>query len=134
MMSTTGVNRGWNLRVISLFFKSLFFLVLAATQALLQAHRVGATLAWCPAFSLPWLLLLQSTGARQAGFRSCGSRALLSTGSTVVAHGLTCSTARGIFPGRGSGSCLLHWQANSLPLSHQGSPTLFFLPFQLSEN
>ena len=30
--------------------------------------------------------------------------------------------AFGIFPDQGSDLCLLHWQADSLPLSHQGSP------------
>ena len=30
----------------------------------------------CAGFSLQWLLLLQSTGARCTGFSSCGSRAL----------------------------------------------------------
>ena len=30
----------------------------------------------CVGFSLRWLLLLQSTGSRRAGFSSCGSRAL----------------------------------------------------------
>ena len=29
---------------------------------------------------------------------------------------------QGIFPTQESSPCLLHWQANSLPLSHQGSP------------
>ena len=29
---------------------------------------------------------------------------------------------QGIFPTPGSNSCLLHWQAGSLPLSHQGIP------------
>ena len=29
---------------------------------------------------------------------------------------------QGIFPTQGSNLCLLHWQAHSLPLSHQGSP------------
>ena len=42
-------------------------------------------------------------------------------GSTVVAQGLSCSAACGIFPDQGSNLCLLHWQAN-LPQSHQGSP------------
>ena len=27
-----------------------------------------------------------------------------------------------LFPDQGSNLCLLHWQADSLPLSHQGSP------------
>ena len=46
---------------------------------------------------------------------------LWSTGSAVV-HGLRCSTACGIFPDQGLNPCLLHWQVDSLPLSHQGSP------------
>ena len=44
------------------------------------------------------------------------------TGSVVVAPGLSCSVAHGIFQNQGSKPCLLHWQAGSLPLSHQGSP------------
>ena len=47
---------------------------------------------------------------------------LSSTGSVVVAHRLSCSKACGIFPDQGSNPCLLHWQADSIPLSHQGSP------------
>ena len=46
---------------------------------------------------------------------------LWSTDSTVV-HRLSCSAACGIFSDQGSNLCLLHWQADSLPLSHQGSP------------
>ena len=34
---------------------------------------------------------------------------------------------QGIFLTQGSNPCLLHWQQNSLPLSHQGSQT-FVLP------
>ena len=39
-----------------------------------------------------------------------------------MAHGLSCSVACGIFPEQGSNLCLLHRQADSLLLSHQGSP------------
>ena len=56
-----------------------------------------------------WPLLLRSTGSRRAG-------------SVVVAHGLSCSAACGIFPDQGSNPCPLHWQADSQPLRHQGSP------------
>ena len=42
--------------------------------------------------------------------------------SVAVARGLSCSTACGIFPDQGSNPCLLQWQMDSLPLSHQGSP------------
>ena len=31
---------------------------------------------------------------------------------------------QGIFPTQGSNSCLLHWQVDSSPSSHQGSPSL----------
>ena len=66
------------------------------------------------------------------GLHGCSSQAL-STGSVVVAHGLSCSIARGIFPDQGFVTrvylggkrlklCFLHWQVDSLPLSHQGSP------------
>ena len=44
------------------------------------------------------------------------------TGSVVVAHRLSCSTACGIFPDQGSNPCLLHWWADSLPLNQQRSP------------
>ena len=74
----------------------------------------------CEGFSLQWLLLLWSTGSRHAGFSSCGTRVsvvvahwLKSAGSVVVAHGLSCSTACGIFPDQGSNPCPLHWQADS---------------------
>ena len=47
---------------------------------------------------------------------------LQSTGSMVVMHGLSSSTAGGIFLDQGLNPCLFQWQADSLPLSHQGSP------------
>ena len=54
-------------------------------------------------------LLPRSTGSRRAG-------------SVAVAHGPSCSAACGIFPDQGSNTCPLHWQADSQPLRHQGSP------------
>ena len=33
-----------------------------------------------------------------------------------------CSLLHGIFPTQGSNLCLLHWQVDSSPLSHLGSP------------
>ncbi|KAJ8789239.1 hypothetical protein J1605_022174 [Eschrichtius robustus] len=53
--------------------------------------------------------ILGSTGSRRAG-------------SVIVAHGPSCSAACGIFPDQGSNLCPLHWQADSQPLRHQGSP------------
>ena len=43
-------------------------------------------------------------------------------GSGIVVHGLSCSTACVILPDQGLNLCFLHWQADSLPLSQQGSP------------
>ena len=47
---------------------------------------------------------------------------LYSIGSIVVAYGLSCFLACRIFPDQGLNPCLLHWQVDSLPLSHEGSP------------
>ena len=63
----------------------------------------------CAGLSLSRSLLLRSTGSRR-------------TDSVVVAHRLSCSAACGIFPDQGLNPCPLHWQADSQPLRHQGSP------------
>ena len=52
---------------------------------------------------------------------------LESTDSVAVVHRLSFSAVCGIFgSGKISGSCLLHWQADSLPLSHQEVPDFHF--------
>ena len=68
----------------------------------------------CAGLSLSRPLLLWSTGSRRAG-------------SAIVAHGPSCSAACGIFPDQGSNPCPLHWQADSQPLHHQGSPEVIFI-------
>ena len=52
---------------------------------------------------------------------------LHSTSSVVAERGLSCSMAYGIFWDQGWNLCLLHWEADSLSLSHQGSPIYPFL-------
>ena len=52
---------------------------------------------------------------------------LLSTGSIVVANGLSCSEACRIFWDQESNPCLLHWQSDFLPLNHQVSPIIIIL-------
>ena len=42
----------------------------------LVAVSGGYSLLRCADFSLQWLLVLQGTGSRHAGFSSCGSQAL----------------------------------------------------------
>ena len=44
-----------------------------------------------------------------------------------MAHRPSCSVACGIFPDQDSNPCPLHWQADSQPLHHQGSPKSGFL-------
>ena len=59
------------------------------------------------------------------GLRSCGSQTL-STSSIIMAHGLSCSGAHGIFLGQGSNPCLLRWQADSLPLATRKAPSFYY--------
>ena len=49
-------------------------------------------------------------------------RGLSSTGSIVVVHRLSCSSACRIFPNQGLNPFLLHWQVDCWPLNHQESP------------
>ena len=83
----------------------------------LVAASGGHASSRCAGLSLSRPLLLRSTGSRRAG---------AGAGSVVVAHGPSCSVACGIFPDQGSNPCPLHWQADSQPLRHQGSPICGF--------
>ena len=80
----------------------------------LVALSGGHSSSRCAGLSLSRPPLLRITGSRR-------------TGSVVVAHGPSCSAACGIFPDQGSNPCPLHWQADSQPLRHQGSPGGCFL-------
>ena len=81
----------------------------------LVAASGGHSSSRCAGPSLSRPLLLRSTGSRRAG-------------SVIVAHGPSRSAACGIFPDQGSNPCPLHWQADSQPLRHQGSPkSVFYL-------
>ena len=83
----------------------------------LVAASGGHSSSRCTGLSLSRPLLLGSTGSRCAG-------------SVVVVHGPSCSAACGIFPDRGVSPCPLHWQADSQPLRHQGSPLHDFNPLK----
>ena len=73
-------------------------------------------------------LYLQSTG-----FSSCllWNTALGTWALVIVAQGLSCSKTGGIFLDhpwtRNQTPCPLHWQAESQPVDHQGSPDCFFM-------
>ena len=75
-------------------------------------HSGGAGASRCSAFSCGTLAL------RCAGFSSCSSQALEHRLSSCG----NCSAACGIFLDQGLNLCLLHWQADSLPLSHREAP------------
>ena len=102
--------------ILLLFILFIYFWlrwVFAAVRGLfLAAVSGGYSSLWCAGFSLQWRLLLQSTGSRP---RASGvvAHGLWSVGSVVVAHGLSCSAACGVFPDQGSNPCPLHWQADS---------------------
>ena len=65
-----------------------------------------------------------SLAAEQGLCSSCSAQAwqLGRLGSVVVAYRLSHCVACETFPDQGSNLCPLHWQVDSLPLDHQGSP------------
>ena len=106
---------------LSLFIYLWLCWVFVSVRGLsLVAASGGHSSSRCAGLSLSRPLLLRSTGSRRAG-------------SVIVAHGSSCSAACGIFPGQGSNPCSLHWQADSQPLRHQGSPSSLILIFQPPE-
>ena len=70
-------------------------------------------------------ILSCSVWASHHGGFSCGAWALSMQASVVTAHGLNCSIVCRIFPDQGLNLCPLHWQADSYPLYHQGSPLVY---------
>ena len=84
----------------------------------------------CVGFSLVAVSRLLTGGASlvavsrllTGGFSGCRAWALV-----LVADGLSCSVVCGIFPDQGSNLHLLHWQEDSLPLNHQGSPMFLYI-------
>ena len=100
----------------SILFKKKLFIYLWLCWVFISVRGLSLVVASgghsssrCAGLSLSWPLLLRNTGSRRAG-------------SVVVAHGPSCSAACGILPDQGSNPCPLHWQADSQPLRHQGSP------------
>ena len=107
------------LNFIYLFIYLWLCWVFASVRGLsLAVASGGHSSSRCTGLSLSRPLLLRSTGSRRAG-------------SVMVAHGPSCSAARGIFLDQGSNPCPLHWQADPQPLRHQGSPGIGFNGFNL---
>ena len=91
----------------------------AALQLQCEAPRCGGFARWVARLQGTRAVVAERVGSAVA------AAGLQSTGSVVVVHGLSCFVACGIFPNQESNPCLLHWQEDSLPLSHQGSPVYF---------
>ena len=88
-----------------------------------ESHGVGHVTMWSgdqTGWMATWL------GRHAARARSAGAGQECSQGRCRGFVSLWCEGAmgllQGIFPTQGSKPHLLHWQADSLPLSHQGSP------------
>ena len=125
---------GFSKPLIILFINFWLCWVFIAACVFPQLQQVGAT-PQLKFMNFPswWLLLLWHTGSGVLGLQQLWhvgsvfvSLQLQSTGSEVVVHGLSCSAACRIFPHRRQNPRLLHWQTDSLPLSHQGSPVIIF--------
>ena len=99
----------WHILLILFIYLWLCWVFVSVRGLSLVAASGGHSSSRCVGLSLSRPLLLRSTGSRRAG-------------SVIVAHGPSCSAACGIFPDRGSNPCPLHWQAESQPLRHEGSP------------
>ena len=105
--STVNINLQPYMR--SFFFFWLCWVFVSVPGLSLVAASGDHSSSRCAGLSPSRPLLLRSTGSRRAG-------------SVIVAHGPSCSAACGILPDQGSNPCPLHWQADSQPLRHQGSP------------
>ena len=99
-----------------IYFRLCWVFVSARGLSLVVASR-GHSSSRCAGLSLSRPLLLRGTSSRRAG-------------SVVVAHGPSCSAACGILPDQGSNPRPLHWQVDSQPLRHQGSPPTSFSSYQ----
>ena len=115
------------------FFKVFIYLLLAVlglhccAWTILQSQRAeGHCLV---ALLRPPVLVvsLAERGLSGAHASVVAAPELQSAGSVAAVHGFSGSAACGSFPGLGSNLCLPLWQADSLPLSHQGSPAHFFV-------
>ena len=112
------------LRTLFIFIYLLIYFwlcwVFVASVGFLQLRRAGAIL-HCSV----WLLIVVASLVAEYGLQArrlqqlwhkgsvAVARGLQNEGSVIVAHGLSCSTACGIFRDQGPNLCPLHWQEDS---------------------
>ena len=106
----------------------LKYLVIFGCSGSLVLHGIFSSCRQWQLLFFAGLLSLRSTGSREHSLQQLqhvGSVIavswLQSTVPGVLAHRLSCSSAYGFFPDQGLNRHPLHWQADSLQLSHQGS-------------
>ena len=82
-----------------------------------------------------WFSCRGAQALQRMGVSSCGTRAqwVWLPGCRLNSCGtqLSCSRACGIFLDQGPNPCVLHWQVDPLPLSHQRSPSDSFSVCQI---
>ena len=115
------------------YFYNFIYLFLAilglyCCMGFLLLWQVGLLSKLCAGFSLWWLLVAE-LGLQGPWASVVSAHGLSSWGSRGPEHSLSSCVSQaqllhGMWDLLGSGTepCLLYWQANSLPLSHQGSP------------
>ena len=109
------------------FFFQIIYLFILGSAGYLLLHRLFS--------SCGERETLSSCSARAShcsGFSCCRAWALGAQDLVAMAHGLSCSKSCGIFLDQGSNPCLLHWQAESLPPTHQGSHLLDCIYFWIT--
>ena len=90
------------------------------SEAQALCARASVVEAWGLNSCCPRSQSMKASVVGACGFGSCGSQSL------VGVHRLSCSVACRVFPVQELNLCLLHWQVDSSPPSHQGSPALSF--------
>ena len=105
---------------VFIFYYSLFYVLSVDCAGPLLKHEL--------------LSSCNAQASHRGGFSCCRARALGHEGSVAVApglnstdsiavvHGLGCSAVCGVSQDSGSNPRLLHWQVDSWPLGHEGSP------------
>ena len=120
--------------VTSFLKKIILYLFILYKNIFIYLFLVTLGLCCCTATlaAMCGLLAAVASLVAEQGLQASGLQQLRLSGSRAQAqrsHGLSFSVACGIFPDQGSNLCLLYWQEDSLPLSHQGSPHYFLLIF-----
>ena len=108
----------WLERPSVLFFNLLLAALAGSRLALAAASRSCSWAVMLPTSLSP--LCRRAQALELTGF-SVAARGPWSTGSVVVAHGLSCSLPCGILQAQRRSPCSLHWQADSSPVDHKGS-------------